>query len=49
MMKRATALALLAAGAALGSVQDPIRWINDIKQAQFEAKQTGRPMFVVFR
>lgn len=45
MRKSMVALvALLAAGE-----QDTIRWLNDFKQASFEAKQTGKPMFVVFR
>jgi hypothetical protein len=40
---------ILAAVLALTAQQDSIRWLNDYKQASFEAKQTGKPMFVVFR
>lgn len=45
MMRRS----LVALVALLASEQDTIRWLNDFKQASFEAKQTGKPMFVVFR
>lgn len=29
--------------------QDQIDWLNDLKQGMFEAKQTGKPLLVVFR
>jgi hypothetical protein len=40
---------MLALVAVVSAEQDTIRWLNDFKQASFEAKQTGKPMFVVFR
>lgn len=29
--------------------QDQTEWLNDLKQGMFEAKQTGKPLLVVFR
>ena len=40
---------ILALAVLVSAEQDTIRWLNDYKQASFEAKQTGKPMFVVFR
>lgn len=37
------------AALALQGKGESIRWLMDYKQAQFEAKQAGKPLFVVFR
>ncbi len=48
-MMRKSILAALMIVPSLGADQDTIRWINDLKQGMFESKQTGKPLFVVFR
>jgi hypothetical protein len=44
-------LALLHAstGARPSSSAKPPRWLSDLAQAQREAKESGKPIFVVFR
>ena len=54
MIKRvgaAAALAALALGGIAGRVQDddPVGWRRDLARARTEARQSGKPMFVVFR
>jgi hypothetical protein len=47
-MKRFWAVAILTAVASPLSAQDGTRWIHDWKEGLEVAKQTGKPIFVMF-
>lgn len=40
---------VLALAAAAPTAQDEIHWLKNLKQAQDDARESGKPLFVVFR